>query len=100
MITVAPPIAEPLDASVIDRIIDTHSDPTGDLLNVLEDLQEAHPDNYLPRCTLRTVADRMGIAASRVYSVVTFYSFFNLEPQGKHTVVVCRGTACHTRGSR
>jgi NADH-quinone oxidoreductase subunit E len=35
-----------------------------------------------------------------VFSVVTFYSFFNLEPQGRHTVMVCRGTACHTRGSR
>ncbi len=100
MITIAPPIAEPLDAWVIDQIIANHPDPTGDLLNVLEDLQEAHPDNYLPRTTLRAVADRMGIAASRVFSVVTFYSFFNLDPQGKHSVVVCRGTACHTRGSR
>jgi NADH-quinone oxidoreductase subunit E len=31
--------------------------------------------------------------------VATFYSFFNLTPQGKHSIVVCRGTACHTRGS-
>ncbi|MCE1154943.1 MAG: NAD(P)H-dependent oxidoreductase subunit E, partial [Bacteroidales bacterium] len=33
-------------------------------------------------------------------SVATFYSFFNLKPQGRHTIIVCRGTACHTKGSR
>ena len=36
---------------------------------------------------------------SDLYSVATFYSFFNLTPQGLHSIVVCRGTACHTRGS-
>jgi NADH-quinone oxidoreductase subunit E len=41
----------------------------------------------------------MGIPLSQVYSVATFFSFFNLKPQGLHSVVVCRGTACHTRGS-
>lgn len=97
---IEPPLADPVDESLIDEIIAKHPDPTGDLLNVLEDLQEAHPDQYLPKSTLQAVSVKMGIPASRIYSVVTFYSFFNLEPQGKHTVVVCRGTACHTRGSR
>jgi NADH-quinone oxidoreductase subunit E len=32
--------------------------------------------------------------------VVTFYALFNLSPQGDHTVCICRGTACHARGSR
>ncbi|MBP0574575.1 NAD(P)H-dependent oxidoreductase subunit E, partial [Mycobacterium tuberculosis] len=31
---------------------------------------------------------------------MTFYAFFNLEPQGRNTVCVCRGTACHIRGSQ
>ena len=91
---------EPVTETLIDQVIARYPDSTGDLLNVLEDLQQAHPRNYLPRVTLRQVAAKMGLAASRVFSVVTFYSFFNLEPQGTHTVVVCRGTACHTRGSR
>ena len=37
---------------------------------------------------------------SQVYSVATFYAYFNLKPQGKNSIVVCRGTACHTRGSK
>ncbi len=32
--------------------------------------------------------------------MASFYALFNLEPQGVHTVAICRGTACHTRGSR
>jgi NADH-quinone oxidoreductase subunit E len=42
----------------------------------------------------------MGVSRSQILSVITFYSFFNLQPQGRHTVTVCRGTACHTRGSK
>ena len=37
---------------------------------------------------------------AQIFSVVTFYALFNLEPQGDHTICICRGTACHTRGSR
>ena len=42
----------------------------------------------------------MDIPLSRIYSVATFYALFNLDPQGENTVCICRGTACHTRGSR
>lgn len=100
MNAVATSPTEPLTESKIDSIIETHQRRTGDLLNVLEDIQDAHPDRYLPVTTLRQVAAKMRIAASQIFSVVTFYSFFNLEPQGRHSITVCRGTACHTRGSR
>ena len=46
------------------------------------------------------MAARTGVPQAQVYSVATFYALFNLEPQGTHTVSICRGTACHTRGSR
>jgi NADH-quinone oxidoreductase subunit E len=55
---------------------------------------------YLSEDALNHVALRTGVPLSRIYNVVTFYSFFNLKPQGKHTVTVCRGTACHTKGSK
>jgi len=32
--------------------------------------------------------------------VVTFFALFNMEPQGRHSISICRGTACHTHGSR
>jgi NADH-quinone oxidoreductase subunit E len=63
-------------------------------------VQDKNPHKYLPQETLRYIADRMEIPLSRIYSVATFYALFNLKPQGENTVCICRGTACHTRGSR
>ena len=45
------------------------------------------------------VAYRLKLPASRVYGVATFYHFFTLKPQGKHTCVVCLGTACYVKGA-
>lgn len=50
--------------------------------------------------TLRYIAAKLDIPLSRLFSVVTFYALFNLEPQGDNTICICRGTACHTRNSR
>ena len=84
----------------LDAIIGEHLGKPGMLLSVLEEAQEMHPQKYLPGETLLSVAQKLNIAYSQVYSVVTFYSFFNLMPQGRHSIVVCRGTACHTKGSK
>lgn len=92
--------ARPLPEEVIDEIIARHPDRTGDVLAILEDVQQRHPLNYLPPQTHECVARKIGVARSQIESVIRFYAFFNLEPQGRHTVTVCRGTACHTRGSR
>jgi NADH-quinone oxidoreductase subunit E len=31
--------------------------------------------------------------------VATFYAQFNLEPQGRHLISICDGTACHVKGA-
>jgi NADH-quinone oxidoreductase subunit E len=83
----------------LDELIERHKGKPGALLGLLENAQEIEKHRYLSEPTLRRIAEGMGIPLSQVYSVATFYSFFNLEPQGLHSIVVCRGTACHTRGS-
>ena len=47
----------------------------------------------------RIIARKLNIPASKVYGVVTFYSFFTMTPKGKHPISVCLGTACYVRGS-
>ena len=37
---------------------------------------------------------------AEVQGVITFYAGFALEPKGKYVLRVCRGTACHVKGSR
>ena len=88
------------DQDLLDRVIAEQGGRPGSLLSVLEKLQEQHRNKYLPMETLEYVAARTGVPQAQVYSVATFYALFNLEPQGTNTVSICRGTACHTRGSR
>jgi NADH-quinone oxidoreductase subunit E len=93
------PLAES-EQEFLDKAIARHLGHPGALLSILEKAQEHQPRKFLSRETLEYVAAKTGAPLARVYSVVTFYSFFNLEPQGKNTICICRGTACHTRGSR
>lgn len=88
------------DQDLIDRIIGDQAGRPGALLGILEKLQDQNRHKYLPMETLEYVAARTGVPQSQVYGVATFYALFNLDPQGTHTVAICRGTACHTRGSR
>jgi len=88
------------DQDLLDRIIAEQGKRPGALLSILERVQEQQRNRYLPMEVLEYVAARTGIPQAQVYSVATFYALFNMEPQGTHTVSICRGTACHTRGSR
>ena len=67
------------------------------LIEVLHKAQELF--GYLEDDLLLFVAYRLKLPASRVYGVATFYHFFTLKPQGRHTCVVCLGTACYVKGA-
>ena len=84
----------------IDRIIERFRGRPGALLGILEAVQEHNPRKFLRGDELRYIADKANLSVSQVFSVATFYALFNLSPQGDHTICICRGTACHTRGSR
>lgn len=94
----APPLLD--DHDFVDQVIARNQNRPGALLSILEEIQERHPQKYLSSETLDYIAARTDIPRAQIYSVVTFYALFNLEPQGRNTVSICRGTACHTRGSR
>jgi NADH-quinone oxidoreductase subunit E len=93
------PLSE-AEQEFLDKLIAGQGGRAGALLGVLEKAQEHQPRKFLPRETLEYIAAKTDTPLARVYSVVTFYALFNLEPQGKNTICICRGTACHTRGSR
>ena len=92
------PVVENQD--YVDNVVASYQNRPGALLSILERVQDHHPHKYLPEDVIEYLALKLDIPLARIYSVVTFYSLFNLEPQGKHKICVCRGTACHTRGSR
>ncbi|HNW35308.1 MAG TPA: NADH-quinone oxidoreductase subunit NuoE [Candidatus Ozemobacteraceae bacterium] len=67
------------------------------LIPILQETQEKM--SYLSRDAMIQIAQHVGVPVSKVYGVATFYNQFKLNPPGKHTIQVCRGTACHVRGS-
>jgi NADH-quinone oxidoreductase subunit E len=85
-----------MDARAVDGIIDRYQGKRTALINILHDLQGRY--HYLPQGALRRVASRLEIDLRDLYGVATFYKSFSLAPQGKHSVTVCSGTACHVRG--
>jgi NADH-quinone oxidoreductase subunit E len=85
---------------LIDQVIAEHGDRPGSLLGILEAVQSANAHKFLSMESLRYIAQETGVPPARIYSAATFYALFNLDPQGDNVICVCRGTACHTRGSR
>lgn len=100
MSTLSPQRLDLQEQAFVDQVIAARDNRPGALLGILEAVQEHNRHKYLPLEVLEYIAQKTGVPLARVYSVATFYSLFNLTPQGDHTVSICRGTACHTRGSR
>ncbi len=67
------------------------------LIPILQEVQEA--EGYLSRQSIIYIAEHLKLPTSKVYGVATFYNQFRFQPQGQFHVQVCRGTACHVKGS-
>ncbi|MCF0124379.1 MAG: NADH-quinone oxidoreductase subunit NuoE [Clostridia bacterium] len=68
------------------------------LIQMLNEVQDHY--GYVPKEVQKELADFLSIPLAEVYGVVTFYSRFSLEPQGKYKISVCLGTACFVKGSQ
>ena len=82
----------------LNSIIEKFKGKPGGLIPVLEEAQVSL--EYIPISVQKRIASGLNLPLSRVYGVVTFYSFFTMTPRGKHTVRVCLGTACYVRGGK
>jgi len=67
------------------------------LIPVLQEVQEA--EGYLSRDSVIKVGKHLGLPASKIYGVATFYNQFRFQGQGQFHIQLCRGTACHVKGS-
>lgn len=81
----------------LDKIINEYRKKEGSLIIVLHDVQKLI--GFLPREVLIYIALSLDIPLAEVYSVVSFYSLFSMQPRGKYTIEVCTGTACYVKGS-
>jgi bidirectional [NiFe] hydrogenase diaphorase subunit len=82
---------------IVDATARRHGREPHALIETLHTVQECF--GYLDDTALRFVAASLRLPLSRVYGTATFYHFFTLKPKGKHTCVVCTGTACYIKGA-
>lgn len=82
----------------LDQIIDKYKTEEGMLIRILQKAQEQF--GYLPIKVQTYISKKLQIPISTINGVVSFYSLFSEEPQGKYTVGVCLGTACYVKGSQ
>jgi NADH-quinone oxidoreductase subunit E/NADP-reducing hydrogenase subunit HndA len=82
----------------INEIISRYKDEETPLMLILSDIQKEY--GYIPLEVQELVSEKTGIPVAEIYGVVTFYSYFSLEPKGKYVIGVCLGTACYVKGSQ
>jgi NADH:ubiquinone oxidoreductase subunit E len=86
-----------IDKGKLDEVMASYGNSKASLLGIFQDVQRIY--NYLPRKAVVYVAEKLGVPLTRAYEVATFYKALSLTPRGRHTILVCCGTACHVKGA-
>lgn len=82
----------------VQAVLDTYTGAGREMLiPILQEVQEAV--GYLSPESVKAVSGRLGLPTSKIYGVATFYNQFRFQAQGTYHIQVCRGTACHVKGS-
>lgn len=81
-----------------EKILRKYPDPRREnLIPLLQEIQEQN--GYVSRETIIEIGAHLRLPASKIYGVATFYNQFRFNPPGKYHIQICRGTACHVKGS-
>lgn len=88
--------ADPADIKAL-AICAAHGNKPDELLEILRALQ--HDVGFIPQSTLPVIANALNLSRAEVHGVVTFYHDFKREPQGRHTIKICRAEACQAMGT-
>jgi NADH:ubiquinone oxidoreductase subunit E len=84
--------------NAVDAILQKHPRAGRDaLIPILQEVQEKQ--GYLSREAVIRIGKHLNLPATKLYGVATFYNQFRFQPKGKYHFMICRGTACHVKGS-
>lgn len=82
----------------ITELFSIYKPEKDNLIQMLNEIQEHY--GYIPMYVQQKLSEFLSISMAEIYGVITFYSRFSLEPQGKNKISVCLGTACYVKGSQ
>jgi NADH-quinone oxidoreductase subunit E len=85
-------------SSAVEAVLARHPGATRDkLIPILQEVQAA--DGFLSEASIVRIGRHLALPASKIYGVATFYNQFRFQPKGRFHIMICRGTACHVKGS-
>jgi len=81
----------------VDKVIASYNNDKNALIQILLQIQKEN--RWLSEDVLKRVSKKLDVPINQIYHIATFYKAFSLVPNGRHSLAVCLGTACHVRGA-
>jgi len=89
--------ATPEEMEILEEVFEEYGDQNS-LMICLQQVQARF--RYIPEFSINFLSERMNIAESHIYGVLSFYAQFSMVPVGENIVKICKGTACHVGGAK
>jgi len=89
----APEVA--IDLNLIKDIVAKYKGKKEGLITLLQEVQAIY--TFLPKTALQFIESELNYTLGELYAVATFYAQFKLNPAGKYSIKICKGTACHVQ---
>ncbi|MFZ4400384.1 MAG: NAD(P)H-dependent oxidoreductase subunit E [Bacteroidales bacterium] len=84
----------------IEEILSKYKPQKENLLQILHEIQDNHPQHYLTEDALLTVAGYLKMTMSAIYGVTGYYSMFSTKPRGEFIIRICESPVCNMFGSK
>ncbi len=82
-----------------EKIFEKYSPKKDNLIYILHDIQDQHPQHYISEDAVSEVSEYLRIPFSHIYGVLTFYTMYSTKPRGKNVIRLCESPPCFLKGS-
>ena len=84
----------------IKEIINKYGNKRENLLQILHDIQNQNPQNYISEENIKMLSKKMKISVSDIRGTASFYTMYSFYPRGKYIIRVCESPPCHILGAQ
>ena len=81
------------------QIFDKYAPTKDNLIYILHEIQDTHPQHYISEDAVSEVANYLNIPVNHIYGVLTFYTMYSTKPRGKNIIRLCESPPCYLKGS-
>ncbi|MCB5230038.1 MAG: NADH-quinone oxidoreductase subunit NuoE [Candidatus Cloacimonas sp.] len=81
------------------KIFDKYPPTKDNLIYILHEIQDNHPQNYVSEEAIKEVSDYLRIPTNHIYGVLTFYTMYSTTPRGRYVIRLCESPPCFVKGA-